>query len=127
MAVKPHKKLIDKEKGKNFMRNHPCYPKRNGSKGKVSVQKVFLLDKALNPGSEWFSHMIFFQIIKLVNNSTGQNRDYGTENNTVDFKIEDKFSKGFILVEKEKRRNIQGKGKKGSYEKTGTDKKAHEL
>jgi hypothetical protein len=127
MTVKPHEELVYKKKNKNLMGNHPCDPKRNRCQSKVSIQKIFLLDKALDSGPERFYHMVFFQVIKLIDDSSRQNSYNSAENNAVYFKIEDKFTERFILIEEKKSRYIQGKCMECRNKKTGTYQKTHEL
>jgi len=127
MAVEPHKKLIDHKKQENIMGNHPCHTQRDSAQPQVSIQKIFLLDKALNPCSERFYDVIFFQIIKLINNSSRQNGKNRAKDNAVNFKIEYKIPETFLLVEEEKGRNIQGKGKQSGYKEPCSEQKAHEL
>jgi hypothetical protein len=127
MAVKPHKKLVDYKKNKNIVGNHPGNPQRNSAQRQVGIQKIFLFDEALKPGSEGFYQMVFFQVIELVDNTTSQNGKNGTKNNTVHFEIKYEISERFILIEQEKSGNIEGKCQQGSYKKTCSEQKAHKL
>ena len=86
-----------------------------------------MLDKALNPRSERLYNMIFFKIIKLIDDSSRQNGKNRTKNNAVNFKIKNKFPESFILIKKEKRRNIQCKSEQNSNKKASPQKKAHKL
>jgi hypothetical protein len=71
--------------------------------------------------------MVFFQVIKLIDDSSRQNSYNSAENNAVYFKIEDKFTERFILIEEKKSRYIQGKCMECRNKKTGTYQKTHEL
>ena len=106
MTVKPHEKLVDNKKNKNSVRDETCNSQRNNSESKVNIQEIFLFNKALNPCSERFDNMIFFKIIKLINDSTGKYGKNGTENDPVNFKIKNKISERFFLIKKEKCRNV---------------------
>lgn len=109
------------------MGNHPGYAQRNNTQSQVSVQKVLLFYKALDSCSERLNDMVFFQIIELVDDSSGKNSEYGTENNTVNFKIKDEFSERFILIKQEESGNIECKSKQQSHRNPRSQKKSHEL
>lgn len=106
MTVKPHKKLVNNKENKDSVRYKTCNSQRNYSEGEVSIEKILLLNKALNSCSERFYDMIFFKIVELIDDSAGKYGQNGTENNPVNFKIEDEISKRLLLIEQEKCRNI---------------------
>jgi len=47
--------------------------------------------------------MVFFKIVKLIDDSARQNGEHRAENNAVDLKIKYEFPEIFVLVKEEKR------------------------
>ena len=106
MTVKPHKKLVNNKENKNSVGDKTCHTQRNYTQRQIRIQEIFLLDKALNSGSERLYKMVFFKIVKLIDNSTRKYGKNGTKNNPMNFKIEYKISERFFLIKQEKCRNI---------------------
>src|SRR5690606_15814489 len=109
MAVKPHQELVQQIKKKNPIGNKKSNAQRNGVQNNIGVQKIFLFQETLKPCPKGFDEMIFFHIIKLIDNSSRKNTEYSTENNPVNPEIKYKLTQIFFLIEQEKRRNIECK------------------
>jgi hypothetical protein len=86
-----------------------------------------LVQKPLEPRPERFDDMILFPVVKLVDDSPGQDAQYTAENNAMYFEIKDEISEAFFLIEKEKGGNIKGEGEQNSHEKTRTQKETRNL
>src|SRR5690606_10794120 len=109
MAVKPHQELVQQIKKKNPIGNKKCNAQGNGIQNNISIQKIFLFQETLKPCPKRFDEMVFFHIIKLIDNSSCKNTEYSTENNPVNPEIKYKLTQIFFLIEQKKSGNIQCK------------------
>lgn len=81
----------------------------------------------MQPGSERFRQLVFFSVVKLVDDSARQNTEHGAENDPVNLEIENEISDALLLVKKKKCGNVECECQQQSHENPCSQKETNDL